>query len=715
MESDLNEKRQEVGHYTDSVKPLLDFLIKIFPHNSVSQPYERRSSLHISDAVDVLGRECVDLVQEGGGVHGIALAGYTYMLESMGLSFAKMAGTSAGAINTMLLCCTLTSEEVLFLQKDLPEKPNYDIAKLDAREFYNTRSEKMLEYLSEKKLSTLVDGHSVWRKIILSLFSGQVKMEGIKTEALWWKRVGISLGLFLLAMVISIVIMLTNSTPGSCVKIATGLSFTGFLITLILLFGRLWQARLLWFLSENLGINPGDDFKEWIQTILFQNEVLTIDSLREKLELETDKFLIKQQLAARAEPTKVSKANATRYSVKDGIIADEGKNVFFLKSLEDILQRLVKLELDESSCGDCVDGNKVEILWSEFLVIAKDLPAGDSVKDYIARDRAHAMMPIFMRLMDLQDKTCGYTRNKEEINEGKIINNGPYNREITLITTDITNEIKVEFPAMHKMYFGNRFDISPANYVRASMAIPLFFTPFKFKYSDANRDVMEDEWLKFMKIRKRHEGKATYQPDKQATLFVDGGALSNFPINIYATPEMPIPRKPTIGIKLEFEDETISNTIDNLMGEVGSLISTMRYFYDRDFLSKNDMYKRTVRSIDTGQIHWLNFNLTPKDKAELFFRGALTATFFLLSGHPDFKKNQSIWYNKILNFGKEVKFGDRTPFSIYKDDSEREFRNEDRENKEIHFQWDEYKLERLLALSQVKFQRTTLKTFPKQD
>ncbi|MBC7778456.1 MAG: patatin-like phospholipase family protein [Phycisphaerae bacterium] len=45
----------------------------------------------------------VDLVQQGGGVLGIALVGYTMALEAAGIRFLSLAGTSAGAINTVLM------------------------------------------------------------------------------------------------------------------------------------------------------------------------------------------------------------------------------------------------------------------------------------------------------------------------------------------------------------------------------------------------------------------------------------------------------------------------------------------------------------------------------------------------------------------------------------------------------------------------------------
>src|SRR5918993_1895350 len=65
----------------------------------------------VSDVYDAAGNQYVDLVQEGGGVWGVALLGYTYVLEKMGIRFFSLAGTSAGAINTMLLAATGMKED----------------------------------------------------------------------------------------------------------------------------------------------------------------------------------------------------------------------------------------------------------------------------------------------------------------------------------------------------------------------------------------------------------------------------------------------------------------------------------------------------------------------------------------------------------------------------------------------------------------------------
>ena len=54
-----------------------------------------------SDVIDAEGHQYVDLVMQGGGMLGIALVGYTYVLEQVGLRFLGLGGSSAGAINAL--------------------------------------------------------------------------------------------------------------------------------------------------------------------------------------------------------------------------------------------------------------------------------------------------------------------------------------------------------------------------------------------------------------------------------------------------------------------------------------------------------------------------------------------------------------------------------------------------------------------------------------
>ena len=93
-----------------------------------------------SDVVDDEGNQYVDLVQEGGGVLGIALVGYTYVLEKAGIRFFSLAGTSAGAINTVMMA--------------------------SLGEIQEAKSEKILDILSKQNLFDFVDGILAVRKII---------------------------------------------------------------------------------------------------------------------------------------------------------------------------------------------------------------------------------------------------------------------------------------------------------------------------------------------------------------------------------------------------------------------------------------------------------------------------------------------------------------------------------------------------------------------
>ncbi|MBS1655056.1 MAG: patatin-like phospholipase family protein, partial [Bacteroidetes bacterium] len=73
--------------------------------------YFSKQPLVVSDVKDEKGNQYVDLVQEGGGVLGVALVGYTYVLEKMGIRFFSLAGTSAGSINAMLLASCGNKED----------------------------------------------------------------------------------------------------------------------------------------------------------------------------------------------------------------------------------------------------------------------------------------------------------------------------------------------------------------------------------------------------------------------------------------------------------------------------------------------------------------------------------------------------------------------------------------------------------------------------
>jgi NTE family protein len=572
----------------------------------------------------------VDLVQEGGGVHGVALAGYTYVLEKMGIGFMKMAGTSAGSINTLLLNAVYTEQEAKALNKD--------------GQYYETRSEKILEYLANKPLSDLVDGHPLWRKLLLSMFSGKVGFAPIaKNIASMKRRLMVAAIAFLVLVITALGLAFYREQNTIFQVMKWGVIFSsGVLLTAIaLLIGRLVFFRLLYKHAERFGINPGKNFEDWIRKdILEKNEIFSVKQLKDKLDIEKNTFNYQYETCKPA--------------------LDNPAALTFIREVQGF-----EAVLDQV-------GNKnvpIDHLFEQikFFLAKHD----DSFKN--SEYGMPLIMDAFERRLKAEDQ--GVTK------------------ELIIVSSDITHEIKVEFPGMHRLYWGDDFSISPAKYVRASMSVPFFFKPYQIDFNPGQLLTIRKEWHRYVKVQKQLDSCA---------LLVDGGMLSNFPINVFYNPDIPVPRKPTFGIKLEYEDETAPQNIKSLMGFAGKLVNTMRFFYDRDFILKHDMYQKTVRSIDTGNIHWLNFNLTNEEKVELFFRGALAATLFLAK-----HAMTEVEVQDMIRDGERVSFNGST-FSIFHNGPV-SFRTEDLLIENSVFEWQQYKRDRMMERVELAQLRDNLK------
>jgi NTE family protein len=200
---------------------------------------------------------------------------------------------------------------------------------------------------------------------------------------------------------------------------------------------------------------------------------------------------------------------------------------------------------------------------------------------------------------------------------------------IILIASDITNQRKVEFPAMAKYYWDKPEEASPADFVRASMAIPIFFEPF---IRQVTRPPQTEEEKLILQNIPSHAG-----PENPVEVrFVDGGILSNFPINVFHNPNIPIARLPTFGVKLEDEDHEDpakpASLKKTLFTYLGNIFSTIRFYYDRDFLLKNQLYQRTIGHVDVSGFNWLNFFLSDAEKVAMFKKGAEAAEIFFTGG-----------------------------------------------------------------------------------
>ncbi len=185
---------------------------------------------------------------------------------------------------------------------------------------------------------------------------------------------------------------------------------------------------------------------------------------------------------------------------------------------------------------------------------------------------------------------------------------------LIMVAADITTETKVEFPRMAELYWGKPDEVNPACFARASMSIPFFFHPFRVNHCPQDKT----KWKELA----RYDGQLP-----QSVMFIDGGIMSNFPINLFHQPYR-VPASPTFGAKIGI-DRLQPAAITKPSQLLGAVFDAARHTLDFDFISQNPDYAHLVAMIDTGDHNWLNFSMKDSDKIDLFARGAKAAADFL--------------------------------------------------------------------------------------
>jgi len=189
--------------------------------------------------------------------------------------------------------------------------------------------------------------------------------------------------------------------------------------------------------------------------------------------------------------------------------------------------------------------------------------------------------------------------------------------KIKILTSDITTNSKIILPEMGELYYDNVEESNPSDFVRASMSIPIFFKPFSISNIPKGAIQMK-KWDEMLKYR----GDI---PDE--ILFVDGGIMSNFPIDVFHR-YIHIPRKPTFGVKLGY-DRDESNEIKNPLALLYSCFNSARQIRDFEFIFNNREFEQLVAYVETDDYNWLNFNLGKEEKIGLFLNGVKSACVFL--------------------------------------------------------------------------------------
>lgn len=138
--------------------------------------------------------------------------------------------------------------------------------------------------------------------------------------------------------------------------------------------------------------------------------------------------------------------------------------------------------------------------------------------------------------------------------------------------------------------------------VRASMSIPFFFEPVRIQ----NRHLGSDIWL------------------------VDGGMLSNFPVEVFDRSHGDPPRWPTFGIKLSARRgaQAVRFQVDNTYDLARSMLATMTSFHDQMHVDDPGVLARTI-FIDTFGVKATDFDLGRETAERLFQSGRSAAASFL--------------------------------------------------------------------------------------
>lgn len=630
---------------------------------------DKIATKEFSDVIDNDGNQYVNLIQEGGGVWGIALVGYTYILEMANIRFLKMAGTSAGAINTVLMAAM----------------PNPEKGQL--------KSEKIVDLLSELDMFKFVDGHWVARKLIKNLI----------TSDNYSQKVAFSFKVFLFICLGLLFVsnLLQWSNHSLNVFSITSLAVMGILSFVAFQRGKRhfllqaqtgsitnkvenenqhipkklnWKHFVLIFISLIVVFSIGFLFSKCTNVVaydlgLISLMALTITALHRKFDTDfvtigSLLFIILPVLGFGIGSANIyTFLHISHYLMLVGILL-----CIIPFYIEKWLPRwffyliiLIGLTIFFCSLGVMLKNETysrfsylslVAVLLCTFLIAIvggfviyilkkfKDSEYGINPGDYFLywiRSKLSEFTKDGSSDFVVSDLEKNWTENVKNIQlrPSRLAYNVQANIDsnledlrtyktnkppVVFISSEISTQNKVEFPRMKELYWQANEPVLVGDFVRASMAIPFFFEPYKREHLPTNQ---EENWRNF------HNYDFNQAPLKEA-LFVDGGLLSNFPYNLFHNPAIKNARMPTFGIRMGDKESDSSTGFKGLFHYVYVLFNTSRYYYDRDFLLKNLYYQKSIAEIDMSGHNWLNFFLSNTEKEEMFRKGAKRACKFLL-------------------------------------------------------------------------------------
>ncbi|MBE0662967.1 MAG: patatin-like phospholipase family protein [Bacteroidales bacterium] len=242
------------------------------------------------------------------------------------------------------------------------------------------------------------------------------------------------------------------------------------------------------------------------------------------------------------------------------------------------------------------------------------LNPGSNFETWITEELAKAGVKTMADIKKLMGKLPAKMKNVRDGNIDKLV------PKLAIIAADVTTHSKIEFPEMTELFFKDPEKVSPAKMVRTSMSIPLFFEPVTFDSIPNSGTKNDANWMTHCRYAGEVPSKVT---------FVDGGMLSNFPINVFHRSDGGVPRWPTFGAKLSTYRESYSK-LNSLTNFFGSMISSMRQIHDYDFLKRNPDYNKLICHIDADkEFNWLDFEISRSEQVRMFLHGAKEGLEFL--------------------------------------------------------------------------------------
>ncbi|HKF19021.1 MAG TPA: patatin-like phospholipase family protein [Candidatus Dormibacteraeota bacterium] len=178
-----------------------------------------------------------------------------------------------------------------------------------------------------------------------------------------------------------------------------------------------------------------------------------------------------------------------------------------------------------------------------------------------------------------------------------------YRFKVRVVASDISRGRMAVLPQDIAIYGLDPDELEIALAVRMSMSIPFFFRPVKQS-----------------------------NPDGTKSFVVDGGVLSNFPVELFDSDGEP--EWPTFGFRLveSLTPPIIEHQIRGPISMLRALFETMTEAHDARYIETHN-FVRTI-TIDTHGIPATKFTLMPEEKALLYESGQQGARDFL--SHWDF-------------------------------------------------------------------------------